>query len=176
MQLVSGRFAAAAVLLILTACDAGPVPTPEVSEEEVAAQLSRVKVEPGQWERTTEILAAEGAVSDAERRQIVGRKTSSSDCISPAQAERPNANFLAAQQNSECTYHEFSMEGGKLSSRTTCVGKDSPDELVTVMTGDYAPDSYDMRAKVQTPGQAGAVTITTRTTGRRVGECTGEAD
>jgi hypothetical protein len=163
-------------LLALAACKQAPPPEPAVPEEEVAAQLARVKVEPGQWERTTEILAAEGAVSEAERSQIVGRKTTSSDCITPAQAERPSANFLAAQQNSECTYHEFRMQGGKLSSRTSCVGKDSPDQLVTVMTGDYAPDSYDMRTKVQTPGQAGLVTITTRTRGKRVGECTAQAD
>ena len=168
-------FTFAAGLLVLAACDKAP-PEPEVSEEEVAAQLAKVKVEPGQWERTTEILAAEGAISEVERLQIVGRRTSSSDCITPAQAERPSANFLSAQQNSECTYHEFRMEGGKLNSRTTCVGKESPQELVTIMTGDYAPDSYDMRTKVQTPGREGLVTITTRTRGKRVGECTSQPE
>lgn len=164
-------FSLTLALLVLAACDRGPPEEPAVPEEEVAAQLAKVKVEPGQWERTTEILAAEGAVTEAERSQIVGRQTTSSDCITRAQAERPSANFLSAQQNSECTYHEFRMEGGKLRSRTTCVGRESPDELVTVMNGNYAPDSYDMMTKVQTPGQSGLVTITTRTRGKRVGEC-----
>ena len=163
-------------LLLLAACDQARPLEPEVAEEEVAAQLAKVKVEPGQWQRTTKILAAEGALSEAERSQIVGRQTTSSDCITPAQAERPSANFLSAQQNSECTYHEFSMEGGKLRSRTSCVGRDSPQELVTVMNGNYAPESYDMMTKVETPGQAGLITITTRTRGRRVGECKGAAE
>ncbi len=157
-------------LLALGACQKDRA-EPGMSEEDVAAQLAKVKVEPGQWERTTEILTAEGAVSEAERSQIVGRRTTSSDCITAAQAERPSANFLSAQQNKDCTYHEFRMEGGKLRSRTACVGGDSPDELVTVMNGNYAPESYDMMTKVQTPGPTGLVTITTRTRGKRVGEC-----
>ena len=163
-------------LLALTGCEQEKPPEPGLTKEEVAAQLAKVKVEPGQWERTTEIVAAEGAVSEAEKRQIVGRRTTSSDCITPAQAERPSANFLSAQQNSECTYHEFRMQDGKLSSRTTCIGTDSPDELVTVMNGDYAPESYDMVSRIQTPGQAGAVTITTRTRGKRVGECKAQGE
>lgn len=169
------RLLLASGLAALAACEGERAVQPsDVSEEEVAAQLAQVKVEPGRWERTTEIIAVEGGVSQAERAQIVGRETRSSDCITAAQARRPSANFLAAQQNSECTYHEFSMRGGKLASRTTCVGRDSPEQLMTVMSGDYAPDSYDMRTTVQTSGPSGQMTVTTRTSGRRVGECAAE--
>lgn len=164
--------AAAGLAALAASCGGREAASDTVSQEEVAAQLAQVKVAPGRWQRTTEILAAEGAVSESERARIVGRRTSASDCITPAQAERPSANFLSAQQNSECTYHRFQMKDGKLESRTSCVGRDRPDVLVTVMTGDYAPDSYDMRTSVETSGPAGPVTITTRTRGRRVGACT----
>jgi hypothetical protein len=170
---VRGSFIFAAALLALAGCERDRS-APGMSAEQVAAQLAKVKVEPGQWEAETEILSAKGALPQEALQQMTGKRTSTSNCITPQQASRPSANFLAAQQNSDCTYQDFRMESGKLSGRMTCSGGEMLGDMVTVMNGDYGPASYDMRMQMETPGLPGgeAITITTRTRGKRVGECT----
>ena len=169
------RFSMPLVLaLALAACDRSETPpTPEVSANDVAAQLAQVEIEPGQWQATTEIVSAEGPLPQAVIRQMVGRRTNASNCITPEQAKRPDASFLSAQQNSQCTYHEFSMQGGKLRGRMTCTSPDMPAEMETVMNGDYGPRAYDMTLNMSPtlPG-GGAMKITARTRGERVGACT----
>ncbi|HEV2080328.1 MAG TPA: DUF3617 domain-containing protein [Allosphingosinicella sp.] len=159
-------------LLALGACEKDRA-EPGMSEEDVAAQLAKVKVEPGQWEAETEIVSAKGALPQEALQQMTGKRTSTSNCITPQQAERPSANFLAAQQNSDCTYQDFRMEGGKLSGRMTCSGGQMLGDMVTVMNGDYGPQSYDMTMQMETPGLPGGdkILITARTRGKRVGEC-----
>ena len=165
-------FILAAGFLILAGCQRDKA-EPGMSEEEVAAQLAKVKVEPVQWESETQILSAKGALPQEALQQMRGKRTSTSNCITPQQAARPSANFLAAQQNSDCTYQDFRMEGGKLSGRMTCSGGEMLGDMVTVMNGDYGPTSYDMRMQMETPGLPGgeSITIMTRTRGKRVGEC-----
>jgi hypothetical protein len=159
-------------MLALPACERDEA-APGMTAEEVAAQLAKVKVEPGQWDAQTEILSAKGALPQEALQQMKGKRSSTSNCITPQQAERPSANFLAAQQNSDCTYQDFRMEGGKLSGRMTCSGGEMLGDMVTVMNGDYGPTSYDMRMQMETPGLPGgqSITILTRTRGKRVGEC-----
>lgn len=159
--------------LLLGACEKERPAEPEISANEVAAQLASVKVEPGQWRSTTEILSAEGPLPQQALQQMRGHKTEVSNCITPEQAKRPSANFLAAQQGSECTYQQFSMQGGKLSGRMTCTGGQLPGKMVTVMRGDYGPSGYDMTMDMETPSMPGAgpVKIRARTRGSRVGEC-----
>jgi len=144
-----------------------------MSEEQVAAQLAKVKVEPGQWEAETEIVSAKGALPQEALQQMTGKRTSTSNCITPQQAARPSANFLAAQQNSDCTYQDFRMEGGKLSGRMTCSGGQMLGDMVTLMNGDYGPTAYDMTMQMETPGLPGGdkILITARTRGKHVGEC-----
>lgn len=168
------RFICIAALLMLAGCEREQQPGPaSMSEEEVAAQLAKVKVEPGQWEATTEIVSAKGALPAEALEQMAGRRTSASNCITPEQAARPSAKFLAAQQDSDCTYQDFQMEGGKISGRMSCSGGQMLGEMVTVMNGDYGPESYDMTMQMETPGLPGGdkIEITARTQGRRVGEC-----
>ena len=163
-----------AFLIVLSACDRQEEEKEaELSANEVAAQLASVKIDPGQWESTTQILSATGPLPQGALKQMVGRQTRVINCITPEQAARPSANFLAAQQNSDCTYQQFRMEGGKLSGRMTCSGGNLPGEMVTVMSGAYGPQSYDMTMDMETAGLPGNLTmkIKARTQGRRVGEC-----
>lgn len=165
------RFACTALLLALVpACQKGGPLKHEMSAEEVAAQLASVKVEPGQWQSTTTILSVDG-LAPSEAGQMVGKKTEISNCITPEQAVRPSANFLAAQQKSDCTYESFKIEAERLSGRMTCSGGAIPGRMVTAMTGKYGPTAYDVTMDMQS---AGALRIKTRTSGRRVGECASE--
>ena len=163
-----------ALLLGTAACDnaAEAPPEAEISAEEVAAELAKVEVQPGQWEATTEIVSAEGPLPKEALGRMSGQRSKASYCITPEQAKRPDARFLAAQQNSECSYQRFSMESGRLSGRMTCTSADMPGEMVTEMSGQYGPRAYDM-AMNMTPALPGGQTmkIRTRTRGERVGEC-----
>jgi len=163
-------------LLLLAACGGSAEEKPrEMSAQDVAKQLSGVKIEPGQWEATNVIVSASGPGLPADVLQrMVGRKTVKSNCVTPEQAARPQANFLAAQENSDCTYQDFKMAGGKMSGRMTCSGGELPGKVVMAMNGDYGPQSYDMNMSMTTAGLPGgmALEIKARTTGRRVGDCT----
>ncbi|HWH18488.1 MAG TPA: DUF3617 domain-containing protein [Allosphingosinicella sp.] len=168
------RLIFAAALLALAACDKNEAAEKEeMTADEVAAQLASVKVEPGQWESTTQILSAEGPLPQNVLQQMAGQRTSASNCITPEQAARPSANFLAAQQNNNCTYQDFRMQGGKLSGRMTCSGGQLPGAMTTIMNGDYGPRGYDMMMDMETPGLPGTgpMRIKARTQGRRVGDC-----
>lgn len=159
---------------LLAACEREAEKGREMSAEEVAAELAQVKIDPGQWESSTEILAVTGPLPEEALNQMRGQRTTVRNCITPEQAARPSANFLAAQQGSECSYRDFSMQGGKLSGSMTCTGGQFPGEMNTTMRGDYGPQSYDMTMDMETSaGIAGGpeLRITARTSGRRVGDC-----
>ena len=167
------RFLFAAAFAALAGCERQQDASRDMSPEEVAAELARVKIAPGQWEATTEILSVKGPLPEEMMKQMRGQKTSVANCITPEQAARPSANFLAAQQDSECTYRDFSMRNGRLTGSMTCTGGQFPGEMQTQMSGEYGPESYNMKMDKETSGIPGGGTleITARTTGKRVGEC-----
>ncbi|HWH22311.1 MAG TPA: DUF3617 domain-containing protein [Allosphingosinicella sp.] len=162
-----------AALLVVPACDRAQQTAPSLSEEEVAEQLAKVEIEPGQWETVTEIVSAEGPLPKEALQQMTGRRDTVSNCITPEQAKRPSANFLAAQQKSECTYQEFRVDNGQIQGRMSCSGGELPGRMQTAMKGRYEPKRYDIMMDMETsplPG-AGPMKIRTRTRGERVGEC-----
>lgn len=165
----------AAVLLALGACgQSEPEKGRQMSAEEVASELSEMKIEPGQWEATNEILSASApGMPKGMLKQMVGQKTTVQNCITPEQAARPSANFLAAQENSNCTYQDWSMRSGRMTGTMTCEGGEMPGKMVMTMDGRYGSTSYDMNMAMQTTGLPNnmSMTIKARTTGRRVGDC-----
>jgi hypothetical protein len=146
-----------------------------MTAEEVAEELSGMKIEPGQWEATNEIISvsAPGVPANALK-GMVGQKSTVSNCITPEQAAKPSANFLAAQQNNNCTYQDWSMDDGKMTGTMTCEGGGMPGKVVMKMAGDYGPTAYNLNMDMNTTGLPGGMTmnIKAKTTGRRVGECT----
>ncbi len=142
--------------------------------EEVAEEMSALKLEPGQWEATTEILSANAPGLPPEAlRQMVGQKQTVSNCVTPEQAAKPSANFLAGQKNSDCAYQDFSMDGGRMNGTMTCTGSEMPGEMVMNMEGSYNPRSYDMNMSMEAEGMPGGMDmiVKARTTGRRIGSC-----
>lgn len=163
-------------LALLTACggEKAPEESREVSVNEVASQLAAVQIEPGLWEARSEVVNVTGEGLPREvQSQMKGRASEIRNCITPEQAARPDANFLTAQQNSNCTYRGFSMQNGRVEGAMTCTGGDLPGEMTTEMSGEYGPRSYDMRMRMTTTGMPGGadMTIETRVSGRRVGDC-----
>jgi hypothetical protein len=166
-------------LLALQSCGKEE-PGRKQSAEEVAEEMSSLKIEPGQWEATNEILSASAkGLPDSALEQMTGKKDTVRDCITPEQAERPSANFLAAQKNMDCAYRDFSMQGGRMKGAMTCTGPQMPGQVVMEMDGEYGPRSYAMNMDMNASNLPGGMTMTikAKTTGRRIGECdTGSAD
>ena len=161
-------------LLLLAACGSSDKDR-EQSPEEVANEMSAVKLRPGQWEATNEILTATApGIPPEALRQMVGQKTSVSNCVTPEQAANPSANFLSAQKDSKCSYQDFSMKGGRMSGTMTCSGPAMPGKMVMKMEGTYQPTSYAMNMDMGTEGLPGGMnmTVKARTIGRRIGPCT----
>jgi hypothetical protein len=161
----------------LAACSSEPEQKADgnMTAEQVAEQLKDMKIEPGQWEATNEILSASapGVPADALK-SMVGQKSTVSNCITPEQAAKPSANFLAAQQSNNCTYQDWNMDDGKMTGTMTCQGGGMPGKVIMKMTGDYGPTAYNLDMDMNTTGMPGNITmnIKAKTTGRRVGECT----
>ena len=170
---------ASAALLVLVSCDKAKEKKGKQSAQEVAKEMAAMKMEPGQWEATNEILSASapGLPKDALA-QMVGQKTTISNCVTPEQAARPSANFLAAQKNSDCTYENFSMEGGRVTGTMSCKGGQTPGKMVMKMDGRYDARSYEMNMAMNATEmpEGMSMTLTARTTGRRIGDCAAGAE
>ncbi|HEX8401948.1 MAG TPA: DUF3617 domain-containing protein [Allosphingosinicella sp.] len=164
----------AAALLAHTGCNKKE-PKGDMTAAQVAEELEDMKIEPGQWEATNEItqVSAPNMPGDVLG-QMVGRKTTVSNCITPEQAAKPSANFLAAQASNECTYQDWTMDGGRMSGRMTCKGGQMPGTVAMTMSGSYAPTAYDLDMVMKTGGLPGGLSmeVKAKTTGRRTGECT----
>jgi hypothetical protein len=162
-----------ATALLLAGCGE-PALKGNMTAEEVADELSQMKIRHGQWEATSEILSASAPGMPAQAmKQMIGRKTNVTNCITPEQAAKPNANFLAAQKGSNCTYQDWSMSGGEMRGTMTCEGGGAPGQVVMKMDGRYGEESYEMTMDMETTGLPGGMSmnVKARTLGRRLGEC-----
>lgn len=173
------RLIAGAALLALAAC--GPAEQKEagrdMTPDEVAAELAGVQIEPGLWESSAEVVEVEAPGMPPELvEQMKGPRTTSRNCISPEQARRPDANFLAAQQESDCSYRDFSMRDGRMSGTMTCTGGAGEGEMEMRMEGEYGPRSYDMTMTMagEGMGEGAQMTMRVRTQARRIGDCPAE--
>ena len=162
-----------AAMIALAACGGADEETKqELSRNEVARELARVEVRPGLWEVRTQILSArqEGLPHEIAER-MKGPRPAVRSCITPAQAERPEAAFLAGAQDGACRHSAFEMRGGRVAGAMTCRAPDGAESRAT-MRGRYEAERYSVEIEIETPGIGGRpMTIAARRTGRRVGEC-----
>jgi len=138
-----------------------------MSVDEVGGQLSNLLIEPGLWEIASDVVEVHATDLPIEvRNRMVGPRSRVRHCITPEQAARPSANFLAGRSDNGCVYRNFRVRDGRVSGAMTC-----PDTRA-VMQGVYGPESYDMRMDVATPLPTGVImTLKVRARGRRVGRC-----
>ena len=158
--------------VLLSGCGSQPQQN-AVSRGEVARSLSRVEVRPGLWQVSTEILSArQQGLPHKIAERMKGRRREFRHCITPEQAERPDANFLAARRTGQCRDEAFAMEGGRIGGRMVCRDPAGAETRVR-MSGRYTPEQYEMQMEMETPGiGAGRVmTLVTRQAGRRLGPC-----
>ena len=164
-----------AAFLALAACDKNEPKGRVMTAEQVAEEMANMKMEPGQWEATNEILSATApGIPPATLRQMIGKKNTVSSCLTPEQAKNPSANFLAGQQGRQCTYKDFSLDDGEMTGEISCTGGQMPGTMVMQMNGRYGPRDYSMNMEMKTAGLPGGMdmNVKAKTTARRVGDCT----
>ena len=157
--------AAALPFLVLAACSGES--RREMNVAEVGGELAKMRINPGLWELRTEVVDVTGPDLPREvRDRMIGPRSRVENCISPEQAARPDANFLAGSQNRQCRYRDFAVENGRVSGDMDC------GDASAEMQGSFAPDRYDMRISMDGPAPGGErMRLTLRASGRRIGEC-----
>lgn len=159
-------------LLIAAGCG-GQEEDRNLSPGEVAAELADVAIEPGLWESTSAVTGVSAPNLPIEvQRRMIGPRPATRNCITPEQAARPGANFLAARAGSDCLYRDFSMRDGQFRGAMTCPDPSLPRPTQATMEGRYGPRSYRLAMRMETAMPDGATMILdVRGSGRRIGEC-----
>lgn len=170
-----GRSILLAGLTLLGGC--GGQETRDMPANEVAGALDAVPIEPGLWEIASEVVDV-GApnLPIAVQRRMIGPRARIRSCVTPAQAARPSAGFLAARdEGRDCRYADFAMQGGRMTGTMRCA-EPGGGTTVARMDGAYRRENYVLRMTIETPMPDGAaMRIDTRTVGRRVGACPAES-
>lgn len=170
--------AAALAASVLAGCSKEPsIDAKDASVEEVQKQLSQTDVhpQPGRWKQELKIESIDmpNLPPEAKRAMAQGANMihSSFTCLTPEQAEKPDASFFQ-QTAKNCKYDHFTMAGGMIDAKMTCTEGDT--QQVSTMKGTFSSDSYDMMIDMQAPmmGQPMHSRMSLKMT--RVGDCTGE--
>lgn len=173
---------AGTAVLALGACGKGEkAPEKPQTVQQVADEIKKISLQPGEWEVGQEVtdVTVEGAPKDMPAEMLTamkGRKVSAKKCITPEEASKPSASFLASQKDSRCTYKGFEMAGGHIRGEVSCPGETGGTVHIAT-TGSYGRDRYDMTGTMRMQGMGGpqmpnmTMVMTVKTVGRRIGEC-----
>ena len=148
----------------------------DMPANEVAGALDAVPIEPGLWEIASEVVNVSAPnLPIAVQRRMIGPRARIRSCVTPEQAARPSAGFLAAREvGRDCRYADFAMRDGRMTGTMRCA-EAGGGATVARMDGTYRRENYLLRMTIETPMPDGAVMrIDTRTIGRRVAACPAE--
>lgn len=149
----------------------------KITAEEVAKEMNRVTLEPGEWENTVEIVDVEidglpEGMPANMMDSMKGKVTTTKSCITKEEAENPGAQFFAAQEKTNCEVKKFDMSGGAVSSKMACSNMGgSPGNMTMVMDGQYGPSSYDMTMNMKGGASNIKMNISAKSSGKRIGNC-----
>ncbi|MPT48463.1 MAG: DUF3617 domain-containing protein [Sphingobium sp.] len=182
MKLFSVMLAGSAMMM-LAACDKGPGEAKNQSVEDVASEMKKISLQPGEWESTQEVVdvkfeGGKEAAPPALIEAMKGQKQTSKSCITPEQAANPSADFLTAQKDSNCTYSGFEMAGGKIQGKISCPAPQGQQGKADVtIDGTYSETAYAMNMEMQAAGMGGPAAgdmkmhMVMKTSGKRIGDC-----
>lgn len=168
-----------AACLLLAGCGGGGNEAPgNMTRDEVKAEVSDVRVAPGEWERRTEILRIEAPDMPRElANRFQQPRAPLRYCITPEQAAQPaRVSDAIARPQAGCTMRGFTMRDGRMEGRMVC-REGTPAQVSTEMSGTYSPESFDYRSRIEMPPPIGdgVIRLEVRTSGRRVGPCPAQA-
>jgi hypothetical protein len=144
-----------------------------------AAALAQgaTKLTPGLWETTTVItdMQMQGMPSNLPPEMMQRMKPPARtvrSCLTAQEAANPRASMLAVQKDSQCKVNKMEMSGGKIAIAMVCAQDGRGGKADISMTGSFTPASYVMNGTVRASGgKAMVMTMKSRTTGKRVGDC-----
>ncbi|MGB5723755.1 MAG: DUF3617 domain-containing protein [Parasphingorhabdus sp.] len=149
----------------------------KITADEVAEEMNKVTLEPGEWENTVEIVDVkiEGLpdnVPAGVMDRMKGKVTTSKSCITEEEAKNPGAQFFAAQEKTNCEVKKFNMSGGAVSSEMSCSDMGgTPGDMTMKMDGQYGPSSYEMTMNMDGGAAGMKMNISSKSSGKRIGSC-----
>ena len=137
-----------------------------------AAGGGGVKLQPGEWEMKMETVSVDApglppSVAAAMKQPAATSRT----CMTPQEAEGPKADMFAGSAGANCKQEGFTWSGGKIKGTTTCEPTGGAGKTRMEMDGTYSAQSMDMNMKMTTEAAGTPMTVETRMTGRRIGDC-----
>lgn len=164
----------AGMTALLAACSDQPSGEPQ-SRQEVKAQVQKVQLKPGQWEGSYMLedidmpdMPGGGDQMEEQMKKMMNR-TSIKYCVSPEEAANPSGKMFSGQENKDCTYKGFDASGGSVKGEISCKGEQGA--MNAVMSGSYAPESYEMNIDMKMTGAPGGMNMSmkAKTSGKWVG-------
>lgn len=187
------RLIAALPLLALAGCNqqstadsaarTGDVSLTNAAPSEVAKQAQAAApahFAPGEWETTVEILDMDmpgmanmpPQMREQMKKSLTAGGRSVKTCITPEQAAKPQSDVLTGKTDGRCTYRNYTMSGGRIDATLACSGPQGG-EMTQTISGTYTQTSFALASEVHSSGEAGGMNMKAKTSGKRLGDCTG---
>src|SRR3546814_16995930 len=83
-------------------------------------------------------------------------------CVSPEEAANPSGKMFSGQENKDCAYKGFDASGGSAKGEISC--KSQGGTMNAVMSGSYAPESYEMYMDMQMTGAPNGTNLSRKAT------------
>jgi hypothetical protein len=146
------------------AAEPGPAAAP-------AGGAGGLNIQPGEWEITMEMRAAQPSGMPAGMTMPRIPPTTTRSCVTAEQVSRANANFLSGSGHAgmACDYSGVTVAGGRIQGTSSC-RREGMEARVT-MDGSFTPTSYDINQEMQSIAHGRTMSSTNHLVGRRIGEC-----
>ena len=148
---------------LLAACGDKPSGEPQ-TEREVAKEVQKVQLKPGQWEGTYTLedidmqgIPGGGDQMEAQMKKMMSR-TAIKYCVTPQEAANPGGKMFSGQENKDCAYKGFDASGGSVKGEIVC--KSPQGAMNAVMSGSYASTSYEMHMDMKMTGAPNGMNMT----------------
>ena len=142
-----------------------------------ATSASDVRLRGGQWEMRTEVsrISAPGLPARVAE-MMMTQPSTATRCISAREANSADAGLFTVNRDPNCSAEGVSVVGGKVRGKIACKRADGAGRMTTTVSGRLAPDRYDLETRMKSEGAGAPITIESRTTGRRIGDCPAGAE
>ena len=165
------RLAVIGMLLALGACGEESAPKPKAPPPAAAVQ-------PGQWESTLQVTNMRALDQGRPKLDMpVGTRVESQTCLAQADVARPSPELFVGG-DFDCEYTNFYMRNGRINGQMVCRHPRVPGgDVGAVVDGSFTETGFEGIVHFSTALVSdGDVSIATRMTGRRTGDCTPGAE
>ena len=135
-----------------------------------------LNIQPGEWEVTSDVQAAQVPNLPAGAHMPAMPPTTIRNCVTAEQVARANASFLTGSSHPgvSCDYSGVSIADGRIQGTSTCTRGET--RVTIAMDGSFTPTSYDIHQQMQMNMRGRSTGSTSHLVGRRIGECTANAN